>query len=151
MDNEEKLQLVSPCGYCCLSCAAYEHSICTDEVAIQKEARRANLPVDKLRGMCAGCRPKQGRPHMNMLCQTYDCCVNRKGLDFCFQCEDFPCLKLAPISDMAEVRRHNTKIYNLLMLSRLGLDRYIQNSGELLTRWARGKTPVPGDDVQVSA
>jgi hypothetical protein len=50
---------------------------------------------------------------------------------------------------MAEVRRHNTKIYNLLMLKKLGLDEYIQKSRELVVQWARGKTPVLGDDVQV--
>ena len=149
MENKEKLQLVSPCGYCCLSCPAYEKSVCTDEVAIQKEATRANLPVDKFQNVCGGCRPKRGRPHRDNLCQTYDCCVNRKGLDFCYQCEDFPCLKLAPISERAEVRRHNTKIYNLLMLKKLGLDEYIQKSGELSTQWVRGKTPIPGGDVQV--
>jgi len=75
--------------------------------------------------------------------------VNKKGLDFCYQCDDFPCLKLAPISERAEVRRHNTKIYNLLMLKKLGLDKYIQKSGELSTQWVRGKTPIPGGDVQV--
>jgi len=92
---------------------------------------------------------KQGRPHRDNLCQTYDCCVNKRGLDFCYQCDDFPCLKLAPISERAEVRRHNTKIYNLLMLKKLGLDKYIQKSGELSTQWVRGKTPIPGGDVQV--
>ncbi|MBN1189499.1 MAG: DUF3795 domain-containing protein [Dehalococcoidales bacterium] len=149
MTDEEMLQLVTPCGYCCLSCAAYEKSTCTDEVVIQKEAERANLPVDKLRGICAGCRAKQGRPHMDILCRTYDCCVNEKGLDFCFQCEDFPCLKLAPVSGRADVRRHNTKIYNLLMLKKLGLEEYIRRSPELVLQWARGKTPALGDDVRV--
>ncbi len=150
MENQEKLQLVSPCGYCCLSCPAYEKSRCTNDIAIQKEAKRANLPVDEfLKYMCRGCRPKQGRPHGDILCQTYDCCVNVKGLDFCYQCQDFPCLKLAPISEGAEVRRHNTKIYNLLMLKKLGLDEYIEKSGEIATQWVRGKTPILGGDVQV--
>ena len=91
MKNEDKLQLVTPCGYCCLSCPAYENSQCTDELAIQKEAARANLPVEKIKGDCAGCRTKQGKPHGDILCQTYDCCVNVKGLEFCYQCDDFPC------------------------------------------------------------
>jgi len=149
MENEEKLQMVSPCGYCCPSCPAYEKSLCTDEIAIQKEAARANLPVEKLLKSCAGCRPKQGRPHMVTLCLTYDCCVNKKGLDFCYQCEEFPCLKLAPVSGRAEVRRHNTKVYNLLMLKKLGLDEYIEKSGQLATQWVRGKTPILGGDVQL--
>jgi hypothetical protein len=150
MENSEKLQLVSPCGYCCPSCPAYEKSLCTDEIAIQKEADRANLPVDKfLQYKCAGCRPKEGRPHGDILCQTYDCCANQRGLDFCYQCPDFPCLKLAPVSDRAEVRRHNTKIYNLLMLKKLGLDEYIAKSGEIAKQWVRGRTPILGGDVQV--
>ena len=149
MVKEEKLQLVTPCGYCCLSCPAYEKSLCTDDIAIQKEAARANLPVEKFRGICAGCRTKQGRPHRDTLCQTYDCCVNIKGIDFCYQCADFPCLKLAPISDKAEIRRHNTKIYNLLMLQKLGLDEYIRKSQEISLQWVRGRTPIPGGDVQV--
>jgi hypothetical protein len=149
MEYEEKLQLVTPCGYCCLSCPAYEKSECTDEIATQKEAARAGIPVEEFGRMCVGCRAKEGKPHGDMLCQTYDCCVNVKGLDFCYQCDDFPCLKLAPISAGAEIRRHNTKIYNLLMLKKLGLDEYIRQSGKIATQWVRGKTPIPGGDVQV--
>jgi hypothetical protein len=150
MDYAEKLQHVTPCGYCCFSCPAYDKSTCTDELAIQKEAARANLPVEKIRGDCAGCRPMHGKPHGDVLCQTYDCCVNQKGLDFCYQCEDFPCLKLAPISAGAEIRRHNTKIYNLLMLQKLGLDEYIRQSPEISLQWVRGRTTGFGGDVQVS-
>jgi hypothetical protein len=149
MEDTEKLQIVTPCGYCCLSCPAYENSTCTDEVAIKKEAARANLPVEKLKGDCAGCRTKLGKPHGDVLCQTYDCCVNQKGLDFCYQCDDFPCLKLAPISAGAEIRRHNTKIYNLLMLRKLGLDEYIRQSPEISLQWVRGRTTGFGGDVRV--
>ncbi|MFC1909679.1 DUF3795 domain-containing protein [Chloroflexota bacterium] len=156
MTEKKNIQSVSPCGYCCTSCAAYVNSTCTDKVAIEKEAKRANIGGYKLdlnskssKGWCGGCRQKQGRPHFNSLCQTYDCCVNKKGLDFCYECDDFPCLKLAPVSDFAELRRHNTKIYNLLMLKKLGLEEYIQKSGQLQTQWARGKTIPPGSDVQV--
>jgi len=147
--TEELLQLVSPCGYCSLSCPGYVESTCTDEMAIRKEAIRANLPVDKLLKSCSGCRPKQGQPYGNIVCETYDCCVNKKGLDFCFQCADFPCLKLAPVSERAEVRRHNTKIYNLLMLKKLGLEEYIRQSGKLATQWVKGKMQSPGGNVQV--
>ena len=149
MEYEDKLQLVTPCGYCCLSCPAYEKSECTDEIAIQKEAARAGIPVEEFGKMCSGCRAKQGRPHGDFLCETYECCVNIKGLDFCYQCEDFPCLKLAPISAGAEIRRHNTKIYNLLMLKKLGLDEYIRQSGKISAQWVRGRTSTLGGDVRV--
>jgi hypothetical protein len=151
MEREEMLQLLTPCGYCCLSCPVYVESTCTDELALQKDVIRSNLPIEKVRGMCAGCRPTQGRPHGDVLCETFDCCVNKKGLDFCYECEDFPCLKLAPISAGAEIRRHNTKVYNLLMLKKLGMEEYIKQSSDILTRWVRGSTPTFGGDVQVQA
>jgi len=155
MSTGNKLQMVTPCGYCCPSCAGYVNSTCTDRVAIEKEAKRAvmggyelDLSSGDFKGWCSGCRQKQGRPHFNNLCQTYNCCVNKKGLDFCYECDEFPCLKLAPVSEGAELRRHNTKIYNLLMLKKLGLEEYIKKSGQLQTQWARGKTILPGDDVK---
>ena len=89
--NTDLLQLVSPCGYCCLSCPGYEHSVCTDEVAIEKTAERANRPIHGFKGRCLGCRQKQGRLRGDTFCKTYECCVNEKGLDFCYQCEEFPC------------------------------------------------------------
>lgn len=148
MGDREKLQFVSPCGYCCGSCPAYETG-CTDEVVVANMAKRANIPVDKLRGVCPGCRPTLGKPRGEPVCPTYDCCVNKKGLDFCYQCEDFPCLKLAPISQGAEVRTHNSKIYNLLTLKKLGIDAFIEQGERWWIQYARGETPVLGDDIQI--
>ena len=156
MSTNDKLKMVAPCGYCCLSCPAYVHSTCADKVAIEKEVKRSNiggyeldLSSSNIKGWCNGCRQTKGSPHFDRLCRTYDCCLNKKGLDFCYECQEFPCLKFAPISDSAELRRHNTKIYNLLMLKKLGLEEYIEQSGQLITQWARGKTIPPGSDVQV--
>jgi hypothetical protein len=35
------------------------------------------------------------------------------------------------------------------MLKKLGLDEYIEKSGEIAKQWVRGKTPTMGGDVQV--
>lgn len=40
---------------------------------------------DFTQGKCPGCRET---PHQN--CYTFDC-VDRRGLEFCGQCGDFPC------------------------------------------------------------
>jgi hypothetical protein len=48
MEYEEQLQLVTPCGYCCLTCPSYVNTRCTDDIAFQKEAARANLTVEEL-------------------------------------------------------------------------------------------------------
>jgi len=149
MEHKDKLQLVSPCGYCCAKCPAHEGG-CTDKVVVGKMAKRANMSVEKFESFrCPGCRPTQGSPRGGVVCPTYDCCVNRQGLDFCYQCEDFPCLKLAPISKEAEVRTHNSKIYNLLMIKKLGIDDFINQGERWFIQYARGETPIPGNDIQV--
>ena len=151
MNDEEKRRLVTPCGYCCLSCPAFVKGICRDDAVIEQMRRRGELAgfsADELIGRCPGCRSAQGHPHGNGVCRTY-ACVENKGLNFCYECEDFPCLKLAPIAKNAEIRPHNTKVYNLLMLKKLGLDGYIAESGNLWARFARGRTPVDGDDVRM--
>jgi len=146
---ESDKQLISPCGYSCGSCPAHEDG-CTDEVVIENMAKRANMSLAQFQGhRCPGCRPAEGKPRGGVVCPTYDCCANKKGLDFCYQCEDFPCLKLAPISQGAEVRTHNSKIYNLLLLKKLGIGAFIEQGEQLWIQYARGKTPLSGDDIQI--
>ena len=43
-------------------------------------------------------------------------CVQDRGLDFCYQCEDFPCDWLHPSAFMAEKVPHNYKLYNVLLI-----------------------------------
>jgi hypothetical protein len=146
-DKEKYLEMIAPCGYYCYGCPAYVNTTCTDEVVADNMAKRANVSIKNIR-MCKGCRATNGKPH-GSLCPTYDCCVNQKKLDFCYECEDFPCLKLAPISQGADVRTHNSKIYNLLMLKKLGMDAYIEKGQDWWILYARGKSPIPGDDPQI--
>ncbi len=145
--DKDKMEKVAPCGYYCEGCPSYVNTICTDEVVFDNEAKRANVSVKDVK-KCQGCRASRGEPHA-MLCPTYDCCVNQRGLNFCYECDDFPCLKLAPISQGAAVRRHNSKIYNLLMLKKLGIDEYTKKGEWWALLYARGKSPVPGGDAQI--
>ena len=41
---------------------------------------------------CGGCRSEQ---RFNPMCELQRCVVQEKGLDFCFECEQFPCGILA--------------------------------------------------------
>ena len=147
MVSKDKLEMISPCGYYCPGCPEYINTVCTDEVMIDNMAKRANKSIKDLR-VCKSCRAAEGKPH-EFFCPTYDCCVNKKGLEFCYQCEDFPCLKLAPISQWACVRPHNSKIYNLLILKKWGIDTYIERGNDWWVQYARGKSPSPGDDIQI--
>ena len=112
MMNEEILKTISPCGISCEKCFANrngkikEHSEALKHylgnfdvyagrfVDLLEEPKFKNYfefkeLLDLLSlGSCNGCRVEQ--------CQLYsDCkvrdCYKEKGVDFCFQCNEFPC------------------------------------------------------------
>lgn len=112
MKYEEAVKRLAPCGLDCSRCADYadgeikQLSIRLDEllkgysrVAKVKENLKpefAGYPQfeEVIKGFtqasCSGCRGT------NVLCPI-ECaagvCTREKGVDFCFQCEDFPCSK----------------------------------------------------------
>lgn len=69
---------------------------------------------------CKGCRKQKGQIKDFPRCKTYDC-VTSKDLNFCYECEEFPCEKLQPIVNFEIFTPHNSKIYNLLMIRKLGI------------------------------
>lgn len=148
MSGESKLSLVAPCGLHCAGCILYKAR--TDSALAQKIAQHRGVELTKV-PVCLGCRPLKGHvPVMGEpVCETYNCVVNMRKLDFCYQCGDFPCLKLAPCSDRSHELTHNTKIYNLLMLQKLGLDDFKLTGGKFRKQYFEGKKPRPGNDIQM--
>ena len=141
--------LISPCGIYCGSCPLYVAR--TDETLRKRIAERQGIPVEEVT-VCAGCRPLKGLVPVLGLefpCETYTCAANSKNVEFCYECEDFPCLKLAPCADRAEEIPHNTKIYNLLCLQKLGIDDWLEKYPSLIRQYLRGKKPNAGGDIQL--
>jgi hypothetical protein len=109
--HKEILKTLAPCGLNCLKCFAYGegeikfHSSKLSELlgAFDRYAERfsrfspvfSKYPSFKevlaflAQGNCLGCRKGT--------CRYPDCgvilCYKQKGVDFCFQCEEFPCQK----------------------------------------------------------
>jgi hypothetical protein len=69
-------------------------------------AEALGLPYEEAK--CGGCRNASGT----------------KGIDFCYQCQDFPCDHLHPYADQASVRQHNTKLFNLCLIKKMGLEEW---------------------------
>jgi hypothetical protein len=117
MNVTKEYVLVAPCGLSCVHCPAYlsKHNPAIMEYLITMGARREDLP-------CQGCRPLEGKPawcrkvnqsqvvkdirktpHDSLadggLCATYACSVEH-GVDFCYECPEFPCVKLQPCADI---------------------------------------------------
>jgi hypothetical protein len=145
MTDVEKL--AAPCGLYCGACPLYKAQ--TDRVLAEKLAPRLGLAVESC--TCSGCRAQKGCVSVmgEPICETYDCCVNEKGLDFCYECTDFPCSKLAPSADRAAEIPHNTKIYNLLLIQRDGAKSLAGVADNLWRQYFRGKKVRAGAEPQL--
>jgi hypothetical protein len=112
--------MTAPCGLDCFNCLMY--------LASENEGLRAriseNLGIPVERAVCEGCRGEEGKPDfLNWAepCNVYRCITGR-GLDFCSECSDFPCDYLHPYADRASEVPHNTKVFNLCLIKKMGLE-----------------------------
>ncbi len=119
MDKETAKTMTSPCGLPCFHCSA--HLARENPEIREKLAAALGLPSHRIR--CDGCRPQEGRiPLLNpeKTCKLFRCAEER-GIDFCHECDDFPCERFQPYADQAHYP-HNTKMYQLCMMKKLGLE-----------------------------
>ncbi len=115
-------QMTSPCGLDCFNCPAY---LANEDMNLRAQiSERHRLPLEAAR--CRGCRNSRGK--ISFLGDTKPCdvfiCTSGKGIAFCCECPDFPCDRLHPYADQASVRQHNTKLFNLCLIKKMGLDRW---------------------------
>ena len=133
MQTKDDITLVAPCGLHCGSCAVYK-------VKDDPSLREGLIKKMNWKGApCPGCRSIKGKSQfISDTCATY-ACVTGKGLDFCFECGDFPCSKLNPASDLANVLPHNLKIFNLSFIKQHGVAKFLEKDREIKSRYYRGK------------
>ncbi len=146
---DEDRVLIAPCGLNCGGCPLYLAA--TNEVVRQQVATWQGVPADKL-VLCAGCRSLKGVISAigeTTVCDTYSCVTSEKKVEFCYQCGDFPCLKLAPCTDRSQELPHNTKVYNLLRLKKLGVKDWLEGYPRMMQQYWQGKKPCPGSDIQL--
>ena len=117
-------QMTAPCGLDCFNCPLYLAS----ENEELRTAIYKNMGIPYEKAFCIGCRNENGTiPFLNMTepCNVYKC-IEKKGIDFCCDCSDFPCDHLHPYADMASQRPHNTKVFNLCLIKRMGLEAWAE-------------------------
>ena len=112
--------MTAPCGLDCFNCLVY--------LANENRELRAkiseNLGIPFEQAICKGCREETGKPDFlgwDEPCNVYNC-ITRRNLDFCYQCSDFPCDHLQPYADRASEVPHNTKVFNLCLIKKMGLE-----------------------------
>jgi hypothetical protein len=91
----EEDRLIAVCGLVCEGCDMMEAT--TNPELAQKIAdwfkreRNEDVAAEQIR--CAGCKGDRDL-HWSADCWILLCCVDQKGLDFCYDCEEFPCDRL---------------------------------------------------------
>ena len=124
--------MTAPCGLDCFNCPMYMAG--EDERLRRSVAEKKEIAFEK--AICRGCRNEGGAIaalDMTQPCKVYRC-VSAKGIDFCCDCPDFPCDYLHPYADMASEVAHNTKVFNLCLIRKMGLESWARSKAERVGR-----------------
>jgi hypothetical protein len=134
----DKAFLTAPCGTDCFNCLTYEGNIIAEWKKHLSES--LNIPMDEV--ACKGCRAEQGKCKFlpKDQCETWNC-IQGKGVDFCHECDDFPCVLLMP-SQQGAPFAHNLKLYNLCRMKRVGIDKWIEEAEAVRRRYFEGRFEV---------
>lgn len=116
-------EMTAPCGLDCFNCIVY---LANNNDEMRKlVSERTGIPFEK--AVCKGCRGERGQcPVIPVHCHVYPC-AEEKGIDFCFDCKEFPCDYLHPYADQAANLPHNTKVFNLCLIKKMGLESWAVN------------------------
>lgn len=146
MTTQEKIAATAPCGLDCFNCASHEANV-TPEYRDRVAEFFGIAPEE---AFCkGGCRAIKGNCLWTRgLCTTWSC-AEAKGVDYCFECDEFPCGRLAPSTDSAvQGYPHNFKLFNLCRIRAVGIERWIENEADMVRdmyfngRFVVGDKPV---------
>lgn len=140
-------QMTSPCGLDCFNCPAY---LANENIQLRKTlSQKFNLPLEESR--CKGCRNAKGTIAFlgdSTPCEVFRC-TTEKGISFCFECNDFPCDHLHPFADQAMSRPHNTKLFNLCLIKKMGLDQWAKEKAiKVKNTYFNGKLKIHAVDAE---
>lgn len=126
------LQMTAPCGLDCFNCPMY---LAKDNDGLRSRISQ-NLGIPEEKASCGGCRNLGGEIAflgMTEPCHVYRC-AGKKGLQFCYECGDFPCDHLHPYADKASEVPHNTKVFNLCLIKKMGLESWAEHKAKAVKK-----------------
>lgn len=105
------INIVAPCGLYCGSCRHYLAK--SEGVLKQKGLKRG----------CEGCRIR----NKNCSFIKKDCpSLRKKEIDFCFECNKFPCKNLEKLDKRYTIRYNISLIGNLKRIKKIGLSKWLK-------------------------
>ena len=99
------LKMTAPCGLDCFNCHFFLAREDREAMnTVEKLSEEHNIPVEVM--LCNGCRAHDGQIPLQKhvfgeahRCAAYEC-SKEKGINFCGDCEQFPCDNLCLINKM---------------------------------------------------
>lgn len=135
-------KLTSPCGIDCFNCGMF-HTNVTPELQQSFGARFGMNPADV---SCGGCRIT-GCLLIPGACRTRQC-AEQKGVEFCHECDSFPCNFLHPCSDKGAQYPHNMKMFNLCRIKAVGVEKWAtEEVAGIRRRYYTGKLQIGSGPV----
>jgi len=122
-------QMTAPCGLDCFNCIGYLANEDPEMLRSVSEALDISLKQAE-QAICQGCRHQHGKiPFSPMKCRVYPC-AERENVTFCCDCSDFPCDYLHPYADQATKVPHNTKVFNLCLIKKMGIETWAKEKAK---------------------
>ncbi|TET64943.1 DUF3795 domain-containing protein [Candidatus Bathyarchaeota archaeon] len=117
---------ISVCGLNCAKCDIYrafhgDEKLRDGIVEWFKKERNETVKPEQIR--CEGCRGPFD-VHWSPECKMM-LCAKKKGLEYCFKCEDFPCGNVNEFSSDG-LSHHKRTIENLNRMKKIGVEAWIE-------------------------
>lgn len=129
--------VIAPCGIDCSNCELFENNV--TEAFREHLSNTTKIPKELI--SCKGCR--QGHQCLLLELQGVKCktlaCVNERNVQYCFECDDFPCEYLMPLADGANKFPQNIKLYNLCLMKKMGVDEWAKQSKDIRSTYFNKK------------
>ena len=112
MNNQK---LIAPCGIECFNCRMYKPL-----------SEETIVPADN--ETCSGCRVKNekaGTINKEDVCEIYKC-IQKKHLNFCSECNSFPCELLSPSEWNLSENDNKKRLINLCIIREMGIEEGIE-------------------------
>ncbi|MDR2890004.1 MAG: DUF3795 domain-containing protein [Alistipes sp.] len=128
MTTRDKIASTAPCGLDCFNCRSHEANVTPEYRA--RAAEMFGVSPEEV-GCKGGCRAVKGHCLWTRgLCATY-ACAETKGVEYCFECDEFPCSRLAPSKDSAvKDYPHNFKLFNLCRMKAVGVEKWVEEEAD---------------------
>ena len=107
-----KKELIAPCGMVCAVCSGY--------LALKHDVKEKGVRM----AYCKGCRPRDKKcAFLKKRCEL----LLNKNVEFCYECEEFPCKNLKHIDNRYQTFFHMSLIDNLQFIKENGLAEFLEN------------------------